>query len=198
MGIMLVIVGILLSTFTFSKHLGGQRALSFGTVMVVISLGIASSAGLIPVMNRFGQDPVEDVRWEIFNYTWMAIKQFFPLGSGPQTFQPVFFAFQPPELQNFVNHAHNDYLELLFETGLLGVLLLALSVILYGYGWLKLRKHHWDRFHFIQTAAGISLLLLALHGFADFNFHTPANMIFFAFLAGIFLHSSSHKKSPRN
>jgi O-antigen ligase len=196
-GITLVMLGILLSTFTFAKHLGGQRALSFGTVMVVISLGVASSAGLIPVLNRFGQDPVKDVRWEIFNDTWIAIKQFFPFGSGPQTFQPIFFAFQPPELQNFVNHAHNDYLELLFETGLLGLILLVLSIVLYGYGWLKLRKQHWDRFHFIQTAAGISLLLLALHGFVDFNFHTPANMIFFAFLAGIFLHPSSHKKSPR-
>lgn len=167
-------------------------------IIGITALGIASSIGLIPVLSRFGQDPVEDVRWEIFTHTWTAIKQFFPFGSGLGTFQPVFMAFQPPELPQFVNHAHNDYLELLLETGLWGVILISLFVLAYIAGWLALRHHHsWSRFHFIQTAAGISLFLMGLHSFVDFNLHLPANSIFFAFLAGIFLHRCTQKqKSP--
>ena len=125
------------------------------------------------------------------------IKQFFPLGSGPGTFQSVFLAFQPPSLQKFINHAHNDYLELFFETGIFGILLIALLVITYIYGWFNLRSNQWGRFQFIQVATGISLLLMSLHGFTDFNFHTPANVIFFAFLSGIFLHQGA-KKSPHS
>ncbi len=197
MGIALAMLGILLSSLLFAKHLGGNRTLGFTTVLTTISLGVALNIGLIPILNRFGKDPAEDVRWEMFSQTWVGIQQFFPFGSGLGTFQPVFLAFQPPELQNFVNHTHNDYLELLFETGIMGLGIMLLFIALYLHGWLKLRQtHRWNRFHFLQTASGISLLLMVLHGLADFNFHTPANAIFFAFLGGIFLHNDN-KKSPR-
>jgi O-antigen ligase len=195
-GLLLTIVGIILSSITFSRHAGGKQAAGFNTVLIGVSTGVATSIGLIPVLNRFAQDPMEDGRWEIYAAVMQGLKQFFPVGSGPGTFQPVFLAFQPPELRNFVNHAHNDYLELLFETGIIGIVLMLLILILYVYGWMRLRKHHWGHFHFIQTAAGTSLLLFALHGFMDFNFHTPANALFFAFLGGIFLHSQ-RKKSPQ-
>jgi O-antigen ligase len=195
-GLLLVILGILFSSFTFSRHMGGREAVGLNSIVISVSISIATSIGLIPVLNRFANDPLEDGRWPIFDATVEGIKQFFPIGSGPGTFQAVFFAFQPPELLNFVNHAHNDYLELLFETGLISIGVLLLFIALYIQGWLRLRHQHWNRFRFIQTAAGISLLLLILHGVVDFNFHTPANAIFFAFLGGVFLHHN-HKKSPR-
>jgi hypothetical protein len=36
------------------------------------------------------------------------------------------------------------------------------------------------------VAAGIGLLLLLIHELFDYNLHTPANMVVFALLAGIF------------
>ncbi|SEA74171.1 O-Antigen ligase [Thiothrix caldifontis] len=192
-GVVLIMLALLLCSILFARHIGGKRALGFGTMVTVISLGIASNIGLIPVLNRFAVDPLEDLRWEIFNQTWEATQHFFPLGSGLGTFQSIFRAFQPPEMPAFVNHAHNDYLELLLETGILGGIIILLFIILYAVGWIQLVKqrhsrHAWGRFYFIQIAAGVSLLLLAAHGLTDFNFHTPANSIFFAFLGGIFLH----------
>lgn len=194
-GIAILLLALPLSSIVFARHVGGQQATGFGLTIGIIAFGIATSIGLIPVLNRFGTDPAEDLRWEIFTHTWTAIKQFFPLGSGPGTFQPIFMAFQPPELPKFVNHAHNDYLELLLETGLWGIILIGLFFLAYITGWLALRHHHsWGRFHFIQIAAGISLFLMGLHSFVDFNLHLPANSIFFAFLSGIFLHQRSQKQ----
>lgn len=192
-GIGLLILALPLCAIVFSRHIGGSKAIGLGTVVGIISLGVASSIGLIPVLNRFANDPAEDLRWEIFNHTWQVIKAFFPLGSGTGTFQSVFLAYQPPELLNFINHVHNDYLELLFEMGVAGAILIALFVLTYLSGWLALRKHSWNRFHFIQIAAGISLFLMGLHSFFDFNLHTPANSLFLAFLAGVFLHKSKLK-----
>lgn len=193
-GIALMMLAILLSSIVFARHLGGQRIIGFGSVITVITLGIAANIGLIPVLNRFALDPVEDVRWEVFTQTWIAIQQFFPIGTGLGTFQSIFMAFHPPELPRFVNHAHNDYLELLLETGIFGIFVLLLSILIYISGWIKLYFwDSWGRFHFIQTAAGISLLLMLLHGMTDFNFHTPANSIFFAFLSGVFLHKQQQK-----
>ncbi|WGZ96464.1 MAG: O-antigen ligase family protein [Candidatus Thiothrix putei] len=194
-GVVLIMLALLLCSILFARHIGGKRALGFGTAIAVMSLGIASNIGLIPVLNRFAIDPLEDLRWEIFTQSWGATKQFFPLGSGLGTFQSVFMAFQPPEIPEFINHVHNDYLELLLETGFPGAFLIVLFLALYVIGWIQLGKQRhshnaWGRFYFMQIAAGISLLLLTLHGLTDFNFHTPANSIFFAFLGGIFLHQS--------
>ena len=43
-----------------------------------------------------------------------------------------------------------------------------------------------DPRRFLQVAAGISLLLLAVHEFVDYNLYTPTNQLVFAVLAGIF------------
>ena len=194
-GVMLIIAGVFLSTLLFSRHIGGKQSVGINIILITIALGISTSIGLVPVLNRFANDPLEDSRWQIFEAVWQGLKAFYPLGSGPGTFQPVFLAFQPPALLQFINHAHNDYLELVFETGILGLILLGLLLVLYITGWINLKSNRWGRLHFIQAAAGISILLMALHGFMDFNFHTPANVIYFSFLTSIFLYKDNKKPS---
>lgn len=194
-GIGLLIFALPLCAALFARHIGGSRAIGLGTVVGVIALGIASSIGLIPVLNRFANDPTEDLRWEIFSHAWRAVETFFPFGSGFGSFQATFMAFQPPEMLNFVNHVHNDYLELLLETGLAGVAIMLLLLVTYIGGWLALRKQAWSRFHFMQIAAGVSLLLMGLHSFLDFNLHTPANSLFFAFIFAVFLYQRESKNT---
>ena len=194
-GVMLIITGVFLSALIFSRHIGGKQSVGINVILITIALGISTSIGLVPVLNRFANDPMEDSRWQIFEAVWSGVKAFYPVGSGPGTFQPVFLAFQPPELLQFINHAHNDYLELVFETGIFGLILLGLLLVLYINGWINLKSNCWGRFHFIQAAAGISILLMALHGFMDFNFHTPANIIYFSFLTSIFLYKDNKKPS---
>jgi hypothetical protein len=41
---------------------------------------------------------------------------------------------------------------------------------------------------FLQVSAGLGVLAMAIHGAFDFNFHIPANAIYFAFLAGVFFY----------
>lgn len=54
----------------------------------------------------------------------------------------------------------------------------------------------WHTFRFIQVAAGISLLLLMLHSLVDFNLHIPANAVYFAFLAAVFMHRHREEEAP--
>jgi hypothetical protein len=42
------------------------------------------------------------------------------------------------------------------------------------------------RLRFMQAGAGLGMLAMLLHGLFDFNFHIPANAIYFSFLAGVF------------
>jgi len=119
------------------------------------------------------------------------ILDFFPLGSGPGTYPDIFHAFQPLELGHvFVNHAHNDYLEWLFEGGVFAALLIVLLLGLYVLQWGKVwSKGEWSRFQFLQVGAGIGIFLLLLHEFVDYNLLIPDNMVYFAFLDGIFFNN---------
>lgn len=188
-GITLGMLAILLSTLVFARRLGGTNVYGPTGTLVALALGVALAIGLLPVLDRFSMaGAAQDARWTIHAATLQGIGTFFPLGSGPGTFPEVFPAFQPPALgQAFVNHAHNDYLEWIFEGGLPAALLIGLLAILYASKWPRLLVgDSWDRFRFIQLGTGVGTLMLLLQGFVDFNLHIPANIVYFAFLLGVF------------
>jgi len=187
--IVLTIVGVLAVTFAFGRRIGGDNV--YGPVGTIIAfvVGIGIAIGLTPVLDRFASTDLQGAtRWVVFAATLDGILDFFPLGSGPGTYPDVFHAFRPVELgDSFVNHAHNDYLEWLFEGGVFVALLTVLLLGLYLVRWGKVRtKEVWSRFRFLQVGTGIGIFLLLLHELVDYNLHIPANMVYFAFLAGIF------------
>lgn len=200
-GLMLAMLGILLAALTFAHRLGGNNV--FGTIGTVTAIGVALAVeiGLAPVLQRFTlEDPLQDSRWTIYSSALQGIGSFFPLGSGAGTFPEIYRQFQPLELGRFsVEHAHNEYLEWLFEGGLMGAFILLLLLALYSRQWFRIRAHtQWPTFRFAQIGAGIGLLLISLHGLVDFNWHIPANALYTAFLAAVFFHAPDMrpKKPP--
>jgi O-antigen ligase len=190
-GILIVMLGILLCLAVFARRLGTLNKASgvVGTI-VVVALGLALDIGLAPVLQRFSLlDPLHDGRMIIYSSALRGIGEFLPLGSGPGTFPETFRQFQPVALGNhFINHAHNDYLEWLFEGGVAGAALGILLLVGYLRQWLSLaRAGQRYSFRYVQFGAGIGLFLLSLHGLSDFNWHVPANALYTALLAGLFL-----------
>lgn len=185
-GVLLIMVAVLLSCIIFSRHIGGKQSVGLAAIFSTISVGVALSIGLIPVLNRFiATNPVEDERFRIFKHTLEGFNAFFPFGSGPGTFSDVYRAFQPIEQLRFINNAHNDYFELLFEMGVFGSGIIVGFLCLYLFACYRLRNRIWNRMQFIQVAAAIGVFLILLHSLADFNLHTPANAIVFCFLLGV-------------
>jgi len=188
MGIALAMLGLLFVFFAFFRRLGGNNVYgAYGSVMAAVVI-LAVEIGLAPVLDRFSADPMEDLRWTIFSSSLQGVQNFLPLGSGPGTYPGVYPAFPPIALDAFINRAHNDYLEWIFDAGLAVVVLLAGFMFLYLHNWKKLWiSAKWRTFRFIQVGAGIGIALLLLHSFVDFNLHKPANAIYFAFFLAIFM-----------
>ena len=207
-GIGLAMLAILLSALVFGSRLGGKRSTRLITLFTVIGSALALEIGLAPVLARFASQGVSDpYRWSIYTNTIQGIREFFPVGSGFGTYPTVFRHFQPGDVPEFVNHAHNDYLEWLFEGGLPAALLMLVFLTLYLLRWRQIwpREEHWSPYAFMRISAGLGLLLIGLHGLIDFNLHIPANAVFFAFLAGVFFHPEApapqvpdtpHKEAP--
>lgn len=186
-GVFLIMLAVLISSIVFARHIGGGRSVSLTAAFSTVAMGLAVTIGLIPVLNRFvATNPIEDERWRIFEHTIEGLKSFFPIGSGPGTFIDIYPAFQPIEQLNTINRAHNDYLELVFELGAVGIFVIIGFWLLYIFGWFKIAGKAWDRMHFIQVGSGIGIFLLLLHCSVEFILHEPMNTLVFALLAGVF------------
>ncbi|MEE9351778.1 MAG: O-antigen ligase family protein [Thiotrichaceae bacterium] len=186
-GIGLVVLGLMISAFAFSHHVGKVKSFGFLLIASIVGVAVAFKVGVVPILNRFASDPMEDERWRIFENTQRAITDMLPWGSGPGTFPEMYRAYQPIEQHNFVNHAHNDYLEIISDMGLLGGIIIGAFVLLYLVRWFYIfRGQSQGLFKNLQIGAGIGMFLLLLHSFVDFNLHQAANALIFVFLAGIF------------
>lgn len=179
-----------LAAFVLVWRSGSGRAkLAFGIVGAA-ALFFAAYIGLTPVLDRFSPErlsPSYENRFEIAAQAVRAGLDFMPLGSGLGTFADVFRRYQGEGLPGFIDHAHNDYAEVFLELGVAGIAAVALLGIAYLGRWVQLLRGRSSRsLAHLQVGAGLGMLAMILHGVVDFNFHIPANALYFSFLAGIF------------
>lgn len=156
------------------------------------AVAFAAYIGLTPVLERFAPDTLSlgyEDRARLAAASIRASLDFLPFGSGLGTFADVFRRYQLEAIPGFVDHAHNDYAELLLELGVAGVAVAVLLAAAYAMRWMELARVWRERsLGYLQVAAGLGMLAMMVHGLVDFNFHIPANAIYFSFLAGVFFH----------
>lgn len=188
----LVILGILLS----KKKAGLPLCASF----LVVSISLALWIGPGPIVNRFQGIPEEyaqNSRLSIWRDTVALIRQHPWIGTGFGTFPIAYTAVQTTFLGQFVNHAHNDYLELASDLGIPAGFGLVLSLV-----WLlaravrisRIAKDHYDRFLALGCVGGMVAILL--HSLADFNLYIPANCLLFASILGLTMGLGTPPVSP--
>jgi O-antigen ligase len=108
------------------------------------------------------------------------------LGSGLGTFATAFPHYRAFYDGFLVNDAHDDYLQLLLETGLAGFAVgLWFLIVLYRAGLAQLRSAQLYPGASIGTAALAGCTGLLAHSFLDFNLQIPANAALFYVLCAI-------------
>lgn len=181
-GITLLAVGLVFGGLLLPSS--WQTKLVAGAICAVATaLGAIVSAGLL------GTD-FEGVsgRPDIWRTTWEGIATFWPAGSGIGTYPTAYPLFENVVTINdrMVNHAHNDYLEWLFEGGMLAALLIIL-----GLGWWCVRSYQvWSRPAsgnvIWQRVSSIVVGLILGHSSVDYPLRTPAVLVIFTiFVLGL-------------
>jgi len=111
------------------------------------------------------------------------------MGSGFGTFATVFPHYRVFYDGFFINHAHDDYLELLLDTGVAGfAVALWFLVVLYRTGLRNAGLRNREKLSAAQLtriAALAGCTGLLMHSFMDFNLHIPANAALFYVLCAL-------------
>jgi putative inorganic carbon (hco3(-)) transporter len=108
------------------------------------------------------------------------------LGWGLGTFPTVYPSYRSFYTNLFVNEAHNDYAQLLVETGLVGFgLMLWFLVRLYRSVSPTSRRWEFKWDGAVSLAALLGCTGLLLHSLVDFNLQIPANAALFYVLCGL-------------
>jgi len=176
-----------------------QLAAILGALMLVVVVG-ALVAGSQLTQNRRDQkmkaDVVSDERLQYWATATAMWKDHPWLGAGPGHYGAVMRRYRPETMQTRPAHAHNDYLELLADFGAAGGVLVALALVLAGFGVWRVAK-------FVQrgkeneaprNSNRFALWIGASTGLAALLVHIPANALvavtLAALLAGLWRHVS--------
>jgi O-antigen ligase len=122
----------------------------------------------------------EDSRYTSFGKSIDAAGDHLPVGSGIGTFADIYRLYENPNTVTrwYMNHVHNDYIEVALETGFAGIVLMALFLL----WWLRRVFVIWraaEPDHAARAATIASAVILA-HSFVEFPLRTAAISAVFA------------------
>lgn len=123
-----------------------------------------------------GADSQTELRWPIWRATMTAVSDVFPWGSGFGGFPYVFQIFEPDAMlgPTYVNHAHNDFLEIALDGGIPGIILLAAALWLVARdAWRVWRARRSGTRILIARAASFALAQLIIASMFDYPLRTP-------------------------
>lgn len=169
----------------------------FAAIAAVAAIGALVVLASSPVQPKLTGESVASFegRWQIWRQTWEAIGRSFPVGTGIGSFAPVYASLEPPETVTrvYVNHAHNDYLELLAETGLAGALL----VVAFLGWWIRRARFslRWPVMNRYAGAAAIASGAALAHSVVDYPLRTAAIAATLAFCLAIMVAGPARERT---
>jgi O-antigen ligase len=167
----------------------GERVWAVGAILAGTVL-VASYADLNAVMYRFDQTLASGYadRHVIWRETLPILRSFWMSGTGAGTFPTAMLAYQRSDRTFFFNQAHNHYLQLATEGGLLlGIpVISSLAALLLS----ARRRLTLDRtaVYWVRAGAVAGLAAVACQSIWETGLRMPANAVLCAILAAVAVH----------
>jgi O-antigen ligase len=181
---------ILLVSLARARRIGKKQLLGVAALVLIAGTFIVW-LGVSEAIQRFEQLIPEglsaNTRIAMYRDTWHIFVDHPWAGTGLGTLvvaYPRYASFYDNAL--IVDHAHNDYLELMADTGLVGGLCgLSFIVLLFWRGLANVQAADRRLLRAIRAGSLTACAGLLLHSLVDFNLHIPSNALIFLLLAVI-------------
>jgi O-antigen ligase len=172
-----------------------RALLLFASLLAVDTLIVSHWFGLDQVVSRIQTTRLEqEERPLVYQELPRLLAQYRVTGSGLGSFAQAFMPYRPAEMKGYYDHAHNDYIEFLVETGVPG---LGLLLLLAGVHVLYALRVAWKREERLPQGICVGFVMatlaLAMHAAVEFNFQIPAIAASYVALMGLVLSCSQRR-----
>ncbi|PVE50109.1 hypothetical protein DC429_18505 [Arthrobacter sp. TPD3018] len=184
-GVLAVVIGFVLTWRRIRHVLHRAPGWVFPTLIagviaamaIVVLLSVAADRA-VSIDRVMAMDAGQDMRHRGLPTVIEMIRSYFPVGSGLGGFDPLFRMHEPFALlkPTYFNHAHNDFLEIVLDTGLVGLLLLITAIIWWGWASVRVWRDQGDRVVLLARLGSAMILLVLLASLFDYPARTPTMM----------------------
>jgi O-antigen ligase len=175
---------------------GEKRSLLLFLVVLILAGSLVAWMGADQVIHRFEEvknaEFTDSRRVSMMRGAWHMFRANPWIGTGLGTTISAYPRYETLYDGKTIDHVHNDHLELLTETGIVGGLCwLAFIGTLLRFGIKSLFSRNDPLVQALQIGALVGCISLLIHGLVDFNLHIPSNALLFFLLASFAVSSPS-------
>jgi O-antigen ligase len=176
------------------RQQGRWRKLIAAGYLALFGITLVASVGADALVRRFGEGAAAGGRLGIWADARDAAGRHPLTGTGLNTYQFANMIYQRHDMTFFVDAAHNDYLQLAAEGGLLLTIPAAVCIVLFTRDVRRrLREDKGSSAYWIRAGAVTALVAIALQETVEFSLQIPGNAALFAVVSAIALHKSPRK-----
>lgn len=164
------------------KH-SGLLALAFAAVLALVVMMFVWLERTPALQDIMARSSFEDLRWSLWPVIAAMMGDHWLLGTGFGSFDAVYLFYEPVTLllPRYVNHAHNDFAQLVIEGGLPAMMLfLAMCVWLLSALWTMARQATVPASYLTFWMASIAIIVAA--SLVDYPMRTPIFQAVFIWL----------------
>ncbi|MER9962681.1 O-antigen ligase family protein [Mesorhizobium sp. M0045] len=186
-----VLIGLAITVLSVIFLSARSRVSGFSVLLIFIGLSIYTISAWTK-LDAQALDPAFG-RGEFARTTIEGIKDNWATGIGFGNFQKAYQIYERAGMifRQYVNHAHNEYLEIAFEGGALAILLMAGYFVMFFAALARVRRDP------LQKAAFLSVSFLLIHSLVDYPLRTGALAMTFAYMNAIIFHKGFAERLTR-
>lgn len=163
-------------------------------VFVIATSPILAGLGMI----NSSEDPTS--RQNMWSFTLAAATEYWPIGTGAGTYESVIPSFENPNIvsSRYIASAHNEYLQLVMEYGVAGVVVILLALVWLGKRtWSIMRKSALSNSQQFQKAALLGVYICMIHCLVDYSVRTPTMAAILSLLVASIALSEQHPSEQK-
>jgi O-antigen ligase len=196
MGIAAMAAGLGAILIASSAVRAGSKAATVGLLLMIAVLGFAVYIGVDAVLVRYESlalEPSADQdRVALWRDAWKMVQENPWFGQGLGTFQWTYPAYETVNPDKPARYAHNDYLQILIETGIVGLgLLLWFFVAVWRVAIRNLKNDRDPLVRGIGLGTIGALTAIALQEITDFGLYIPGVAVVAALIVGLNLRAQA-------
>ena len=193
----LIIVAVIISIAAGRRFQSAKAGvIAFGLLAAAFGI-VFALAGADVAARITGQSDAVDLRRSIWIDSATVITEFPLAGTGVNTFGTVMSAYQTTQKDQHFQEAHNDYLQIAVEGGILVAVPAAIAFVLLVRAVRRRLAAGQDdpMTHWIRVGAATGLIAIALQALVEFSLQMPGNAALAVVLLALALHETpAHRR----